>query len=157
MLTRVIGRVARRLAQGFVLLVLAWIVGLAVWAQLAAAPALGVVSGALTPCPPTPNCVTTHQGESVLPTWPTHGDARATLDRIQQVVEAQPRARVTARSDRYLRAEFRSRLFRYVDDVEFLVVEPDRVHFRSASRIGRSDMGVNRARMEALRASYERP
>ena len=56
----------------------------------------------------------------------------------------------------YLRAEFRSRLFRFVDDVELLVdPEAARIEIRSASRVGHSDLGVNRKRVEVIRAAFE--
>jgi len=64
---------------------------------------------------------------------------------------------VVTAADTYIHAEFTSAVFRFVDDVEFQI-DPDTrlVHFRSASRVGRSDLGVNRERMEALRAAFER-
>ncbi len=79
-------------------------------------------------------------------------DAVAILSRV---IAATPRATVTETRPDYLRAEFRSRVFRFVDDVEFLVDEHSRViHVRSASRVGYSDLGVNRKRIESLRAAY---
>jgi uncharacterized protein (DUF1499 family) len=54
-----------------------------------------------------------------------------------------------------LHAEFRSAIFRFVDDVEFMVdPESQRIHARSASRVGYSDMGVNRRRMEEIQAAF---
>jgi uncharacterized protein (DUF1499 family) len=59
--------------------------------------------------------------------------------------------------DRYWRIEFRSRIFRFVDDVEFLFdPESKRIHVRSASRLGHSDLGVNRQRVETIRELYGR-
>ena len=59
---------------------------------------------------------------------------------------------VITERDGYLHAEYTSRLFRFVDDVEFHAPESDEVvHLRSASRVGRGDMGANRRRMEQLR------
>jgi uncharacterized protein (DUF1499 family) len=55
----------------------------------------------------------------------------------------------------YLRATFTSRIFRFVDDVEFRMVAAEKlIHVRSASRVGRSDLGVNRKRVERLRAAF---
>lgn len=146
----------RRVTTGLVLLVILWTAGLAVMARVGAAPALGVVADALTPCPPSPNCVSTTHATAPMPVLPMRGDAADTLNRLADLIAARPRTTIVERGPRYLRAEFRSRLFRYVDDVEFLVVEPGTVHFRSASRLGRGDMGVNRARMEELSAAYQR-
>ena len=53
-------------------------------------------------------------------------------------------------TDEFLHIEFTSKIFRFIDDVEFYFGEPGVIHFRSASRIGRSDMGVNRDRMEEI-------
>jgi uncharacterized protein (DUF1499 family) len=62
---------------------------------------------------------------------------------------------VVARTESYLHAEFTSLFFRFVDDVEFLVDDAAKViHVRSASRLGRSDLGVNRKRVERIRARW---
>jgi uncharacterized protein (DUF1499 family) len=76
---------------------------------------------------------------------------QAVIHAIMDAIAELPRTRVVSRETLYLHAEFRSRIFRFVDDVEF-VVDPAThvVQFRSASRVGRSDFGVNRKRMEAL-------
>ena len=72
-------------------------------------------------------------------------------------MQAQPRAAVTVREAHYLRAEFTSRVLRFVDDVEFWLGEAGLIHVRSASRLGHSDFGVNRARVEHLRAALAGP
>lgn len=151
-------RIMKMVAKGLALLVVAWVIVLGVWARVGSAPPLGIVNGSLVPCPPTPNCVATQDAEQLMPALPMRGDAAATVDRLARVIEAQPRAVIVERRADYIRAEFRSRLFRYADDVEFHVVaSPGEVRFRSASRIGRGDLGVNRARMELLSAAYLRP
>lgn len=69
------------------------------------------------------------------------------------VIESMPRATIVERGPRTLRAEFRSRIFRFVDDVQFEIDETKQtIEFRSASRVGRKDFGVNRKRMETIRA-----
>jgi len=56
----------------------------------------------------------------------------------------------------YLHVEFRSTLFRFVDDVEFVIDEPQGlIHIRSASRVGYSDLGANRKRMEKIRLAFQ--
>ncbi len=154
------GRIARGVAATLGLLVVVWVLALAVWARVGAAPPLGLVEGRLRPCPATPNCVATEgaTADQTMTALPTRGDASATIDRLARLIETQPRTVVVERRGDYLHAEFRSRLFRYVDDVEFHVAEGTGVvHFRSASRIGRGDMGVNRARLQALSAAYLQP
>jgi uncharacterized protein (DUF1499 family) len=80
------------------------------------------------------------------------GDAAATLERLQALIQAAPGGKVVdARAD-YMRAEFTTRWLGFVDDVEFWVDPAAGVlQVRSASRLGREDFGVNRRRIEALR------
>jgi uncharacterized protein (DUF1499 family) len=109
----------------------------------------------LDPCPSSPNCVSTeapvddrqHHMPAIPFTIPTQAVVHAIMDAIAEY----PRTRIVSRDTHYVHAEFRSRLLRFVDDVE-LVVDPVArvVHFRSASRVGHSDFGVNRRRMEEL-------
>ena len=72
-------------------------------------------------------------------------------------VRALPRTRIVEEERDYLRVEVRSAFFRFVDDVE-LAIDADAglVHFRSASRVGHSDLGANRRRMETLRGLFAR-
>ena len=83
------------------------------------------------------------------------GDAAAALDRLRRLVEATEGARIVRSGPNYLYVQFRTRWLGFVDDAEFLL---DRnagvIHVRSASRIGRKDFGVNRARIETIRARF---
>jgi uncharacterized protein (DUF1499 family) len=80
------------------------------------------------------------------------------VERLRAVVLKQPRTRIVASSPLSFRAEFRSALFRFVDDVD-VVADPalSVLEIRSASRVGYSDLGVNRKRVERLRESFARP
>lgn len=115
--------------------------------------ASGVVEGRLRACPPSPNCVSSEAGTSeaqrveALPT--------AAWNRLPETIAAMG-GDVTEQGERYVAAEFTSRLMRYVDDLE-LRLAGDAVHVRSASRVGYSDMGVNRDRVEALRERLGAP
>ena len=109
---------------------------------------LGVHDGRLSPCKRTPNCVSSQADPSdaehyVAPLAGTMADVRSALKRTSRV-------RIVTDEPNYLYAEFRTRLMRYVDDVEFYF-DGRVVHVRSCSRIGRSDFGTNRRRIEALR------
>jgi uncharacterized protein (DUF1499 family) len=73
--------------------------------------------------------------------------------RVTATVEAMPRVTVVTATDRYLHAEARTRLFRFVDDLELLLVEDGELMVRSASRLGRGDLGVNGRRVARLRAA----
>lgn len=152
----------RRGARILVFLVLAAVllsVGiLAILSALAARPGnLGIHAGRLADCPRTPNCVGSSAGDAAHRIEPLHftGCADAAFARLRRFVAESPGAAIITADDRYLHAEFTSRLFRFVDDVEFLVdADAGVIHVRSASRVGKSDLGVNRARVEALRERF---
>jgi uncharacterized protein (DUF1499 family) len=81
------------------------------------------------------------------------GEPEAAFARLRALVASDAGARIVAERPGYLQAEYTSRWLRFVDDVEFLFDPPARViHVRSASRLGRSDFGVNRARIESIRS-----
>lgn len=116
--------------------------------------ASGVVDGRLAPCPRTPNCVGSDE------TRPRHQIAPFELaappDRawraLREELSRWPRTRIVRDEPGYLHAECASRVFRFVDDLELhLRPAEGRIAVRSASRIGYSDLGVNRRRVEALR------
>ena len=72
------------------------------------------------------------------------------------MIRSLPRTKLVEEDESYLHYEFTSLLFRFVDDVEFLFDDDTKtIHFRSASRTGYGDLGVNRARMEQVRALVE--
>jgi uncharacterized protein (DUF1499 family) len=135
-----------------------------IWLTLLSATAkqptnLGVVDGRLAPCPNTPNCVSTQASDDQHQIEPIafDGDGDGALKRLKAAIRTIPRMQIVTETDNYLHAEATSLLFRFVDDVEFFVDRNAKViHFRSASRVGRSDMGVNRRRMEQIRAAFQR-
>lgn len=119
---------------------------------------LGVQDGTLAPCPPTPNCVhTAHPGEDGSPEpFVLELSAEEAWPLVREIVASMPRTRIVASSDEYLHAESVSRLFRFVDDLELLIRDENgravEIVVRSASRVGRSDLGVNGRRVAKLRA-----
>ena len=117
---------------------------------------LGVHDGRLANCPSTANCVSTQaeDRDHWIAPLTMQADSSGDINVLEGIVSRMPRTRIVEKTPNYLRAEFRSALFRFVDDVEFYVEpESSQIHFRSASRVGRSDLGVNRARMEQIRES----
>jgi uncharacterized protein (DUF1499 family) len=86
------------------------------------------------------------------------GSIGDTLEKIKQTVtESFPNARLIEQHDAYLRFEFTSLVFRFVDDVEFFVDDKSQqIHFRSASRVGHSDLGANRRRMTKISQELNR-
>jgi uncharacterized protein (DUF1499 family) len=86
---------------------------------------------------------------------PYEGDARSAWGRLKDVIGGMNGARIVDEKDGYLRAEFTSRALNFVDDLECLLDEKAGVvHVRSASRLGKKDFGVNRKRVEAIRALF---
>jgi len=123
---------------------------------------LGARDGRLAPCKRTPNCVSSQADPSdaqhYIAPIPFRGDRAAAMAAVRKAVEAMQGATVIRDEDGYLYAEYRTRLMRFVDDVEFLYdAKAGAIQVRSASRLGRRDFGVNRARVEALRRRIENP
>jgi uncharacterized protein (DUF1499 family) len=118
---------------------------------------LGVREGRLAPCPKSPNCVSTQStdekhGIDPLRYTVSLDEAR---DKLEQILRAMPRTNIVSLEKAYIHAECRSRLLGFVDDVEFWFDDAGKIiHFRSASRLGYSDLGVNRKRMEQIRGRF---
>lgn len=114
----------------------------------------------LAECPESPNCVSTQTENDTqrMDCWTYEGDQAAAINKIKQIVAGQfSRAKPFEENESYLAYEFTSLVFRFVDDVEFLVDDEAKlVHFRSASRVGHSDLGVNRRRMMKISKEFNR-
>ncbi|MBW2693377.1 MAG: DUF1499 domain-containing protein, partial [Deltaproteobacteria bacterium] len=115
-------------------------------------------SGTLAPCPDKPNCVSSEAGEDadhqIAPLNYSGTDTGEAWSEIQQVIK-ELGGDVTVVEDEYIAATFASSIFRFVDDVECRLDAPqNRIHIRSASRVGHSDLGVNRKRTEAITRSF---
>ena len=111
----------------------------------------------LKPCPSSPNCVSSlaEDASHRVPPLSWTGELTQAKARLRQAVLAAGDATFVVESDQYWHLEFRSRVFRFVDDVEFLFDREHRlIHVRSASRVGYSDLGVNRKRVETIRARF---
>lgn len=121
-------------------------------------PNLGVRDSRLVPCPESPNCVSSQDPESSHAVAPFTYNATAenTIVVIKEIVVSMKGATVVSESPTYLRVEFRSDIFHFMDDVEFFVDTAAKViHVRSASRVGYYDFGVNRRRVEKIRQAWE--
>jgi uncharacterized protein (DUF1499 family) len=119
---------------------------------------LGHGTGRLAPCKASPNCVSSQADpsdkEHYIAPLALKGESIAA---VRKAVESMPRTTIVRAEPGYLYAEFQSKLMGFVDDVEFLADPASGVvHVRSASRLGRRDFGVNRNRVEALRAILEK-
>jgi uncharacterized protein (DUF1499 family) len=114
----------------------------------------GLVSGQLAPCPDKPNCVSSEIGEDadhhIAPLEYSATSPKDAWAKIQQVIKELD-GEVTIVKDDYIAATFSSSLFRLIDDVECRLDAPkDQIQIRSASRVGHSDLGVNRKRTESI-------
>ena len=113
---------------------------------------LGVYENKLAPCPNSPNCVSSFDTNAPHLIKPIKAD----LEKIERTLASLNNANIVDRSDNYIRAEFSSRFMGYVDDVEFLYDELENIsHVRSASRVGYTDLGANRRRVEKIRSIVE--
>lgn len=114
---------------------------------------LGVHDGRLRDCPNSPNCVcsdASRAAQQVAP-WRIAGSADSAWHAVRAAVAALPRTRVVRDTGEYLHAECSSPLLGFVDDLEIhLRASSGEIAVRSASRIGYSDLGTNRSRVEAL-------
>ena len=116
---------------------------------------LGVKGGLLAACPASPNCVSSqaHDERHRIAPLAFSGEPDAAFARLRQVLAQRGDTRIIEESPDYLRVELRTLLF--VDDGEFLLDRPQGViQVRSASRLGYSDLGKNRRRIEEIRAKF---
>jgi uncharacterized protein (DUF1499 family) len=148
-----------------VLVVLAIVLALAVQLGLLRGrmpPDLGARDGRLKPPSMSPNSVSSQAGlypdhpqraYAQIAPLPVDGSGPQTLERLRRIVEAMPGAKVVKADSGYLYVQFTTPMMKFVDDAEFWVdPRANVIQVRSASRIGRKDFGVNRARIEAIRA-----
>ncbi|MFH2201667.1 MAG: DUF1499 domain-containing protein [Elusimicrobiota bacterium] len=114
----------------------------------------------LAPCPSSPNCVSTEatDPEHRIEPIPYTGSVDAARTRLLGVLKGMKRSRILAAEGDVILAEFVSLLWRFVDDAEFHFNDGDKtIRLRSASRIGYSDFGANRRRMEEIRKKFQTP
>ena len=114
---------------------------------------LGVTNGKLTACPNTPNCVNSQSQNVQAKIEPL---PMVSIAELKKVVEGMEKTTIVKETDDYLYAEFQSKLMGFVDDVEFYRdSQANVVQVRSASRLGQSDLGVNRKRVEEIRSKLQ--
>ena len=116
---------------------------------------MDVKAGRLAPCPISPNCVSSQAVDGLHQIAPLifSNDPDAAFARLRLVISGRNDATIVEDSPGYLRVELRTLLF--VDDGEFLLDRTNKViHVRSASRLGFSDLGKNRSRLEEIRGQF---
>jgi len=119
----------------------------------------GLVEGKLSKCPDKPNCVCSEfeadVGHYVEPIVIAAGTASEALSKMKNSVREMGGS-IQVENDNYLAATFTSSIFRFVDDLEIRIdLDQKMIHLRSASRVGRSDGGVNRERIKRLKSLYQ--
>lgn len=119
---------------------------------------LGVFFGYFKPCPETPNCVSsqaTRAEQKIEPILFVGVDRTIAYQALREVIASMPRAEVLVSRVDYMHVEFRSFWLGYRDDTEFALNDTTgRIEVRSASRLGKGDLGVNRKRVEEIRARF---
>jgi uncharacterized protein (DUF1499 family) len=111
----------------------------------------------IDPCPKTPNCVSSLAPQSPrrMDPIPYQGSLEDARKRLMGIIGKTPRTKVVQSTPTYLKVEFRSKILSFIDDVEFEFDDGSKlIHFRSASRSGYYDFGVNRRRMEAISRAF---
>jgi len=140
----------------FAILTILALTGLFILArQSQTAPTLGLEGGLFKPCEYATNCVNSMKsGDTAIAPFPIKGDAEEAWTRIKSAV-IEMGGEIQTESDGYLWATFKSKWFGFVDDLELSLDRDNNViHVRSSSRVGRSDFGMNRKRVEQIRALY---
>lgn len=158
---KVLGTIALLVAVAAIALVLAGQLG---FLRGQAPTDLGVHDGRLKPPSDTPNSVSSQAGlypahpqgayASIAP-FPFAGPGEVAMDKLAGILKTTERCVVVTQQPDYLYAQCSTALLHFTDDVEFwLDRKAGAIQVRSASRLGRGDLGVNRARVEKIRAQF---
>ena len=119
---------------------------------------LGLENQLLSPCPGTPNCVSSQEKNSQHRIQPItfKGSLELAKERLHRVLNSMHGTRILKQDVLYWHVEFTTQVLRFIDDVEFYFNESQSlIHVRSASRQGYWDLGVNRRRVETIRSRFE--
>ncbi|EDX84637.1 conserved hypothetical protein [Synechococcus sp. PCC 7335] len=118
---------------------------------------IGVIDGKLADCPTTPNCVVSQNADEEHAIAPIiyKGEREAAKANIVDILGVVPRTKIVEETDNYILAESESRLMGFVDDTEFYFpADKNVIQVRAAARMGESDLGVNRRRVEQIRLAF---
>ncbi|MBX2865500.1 MAG: DUF1499 domain-containing protein [Leptolyngbyaceae cyanobacterium MAG.088] len=119
---------------------------------------IGIHDAQLISCPTSPNCVSSSAGDDEHYIAPIAYSAQkdAVRDKLVAIIKNQPRTNIIEQTDSYILVEFTSRLMGFVDDAEFYFLPDEKtIAMRSAARLGESDLGVNRRRLEQFRLALQ--
>jgi uncharacterized protein (DUF1499 family) len=147
--------------SSYIVMVIALVLAFLVWNNhlfAGMAPTnIGVNNGKLAACPGTPNCVSSQATvidiEHSIKPIEVGGATQQIIADLKLAIESMPRSTIVKETKNYLYVEFASKLMGFVDDVEFYLDDTNKaIQVRSASRLGESDFGVNRQRIEEIRS-----
>lgn len=113
----------------------------------------------LKPCPDSPNCVCTQESRSSkkMVSLKFSDSLENPIEQLEKVINSYKRTTLVEKTDDYLHYEFKTALGGFIDDVEFVVDRQSKeIHFRSASRVGYSDLGKNRRRMKGIQKKWKK-
>ena len=117
----------------------------------------GIINGKFKPCPKTPNCVSTmapKEDKHYINPIHYNSSQEQAVEKMIQVINSF-RTTIVVKENNYIHAVFSTKILRFKDDVEFYFDDKNKtIHFKSASRVGKSDLGKNRKRMEKIRKLY---
>lgn len=125
------------------------------------APPIGLNNRTFQPCPNKPNAVSSMapQDDAIHYIQPINYGSISTdkaKEKLHKALKSQQRTRLITENDHYIHLTFKTPLMRFTDDIEFYFPDDEPIiHMRSASRIGYSDWGTNRKRLEAIRSAFE--
>lgn len=121
---------------------------------------LDIVDGRLPPCPDRPNCVSSQADDPArrLDPIPYTNSLDAARNRLEAVIVSIPRSKIVKSDRDYFQVEFKTAVMGFVDDALFYFDDAEKkIHVRSASRVGYSDLGANRKRIESIREKFVKP
>lgn len=119
---------------------------------------IGLTDGKLASCPASANCVVSQDGDAEHAIAPIvyQGDRDTARKNLVSILGVVPRTKIVEERDSYVLVESESRLMGFVDDTEFYFPAGENViHTRAAARMGESDLGVNRRRVEQIRLAMQ--
>ena len=118
---------------------------------------LGVTDLKLGSCPDTPNCVSTQDEDEQhkIEPLPLSSSPQDAIAKLANIINSMEGGEVITQSNDYIHAEFTSKIMGFRDDIEFYIGPQNPViQVRAAARLGKSDLGVNRKRIEAIRQAF---
>ncbi len=120
---------------------------------------IGVKSGFLSPCNGRWNCVISQEVDGQKPNIkpiPYEGSRQGALAALIKIVKSLPGTQIITERPDYLHVTFTTRIWKFIDDVEFYLPEGQKViHVRSASRVGKWDLGLNKNRVKQIAKQFK--